>query len=96
MKIEDIRRKMKAEDIMASKINAVKVLREHGQFATANDTELAFAALICLEQFRWERDIAVSQLEELGLSLGQKIDGVYLDKEEYEAMAKLIKCRFMR
>ena len=29
-----------------------------------------------LEQFIWERDIAISQLEELGLSLGQKVDYV--------------------
>ena len=95
MKIEDIRRKMKAEDIMTSKINAVKVLREHGQFATANDTELAFAALICLEQYRWERDVAVSQLEQLGLSLGEKIDGVYLSREEYEDIAEYMGQEYM-
>ena len=36
------------------------------------------------EQYKWERDVAIAQLNELGLSLGQKIDGVYLDKEKYE------------
>ena len=44
----------------------------------------ALNALFCLQQYRWERDIAVGQLEELGLSLGKKIDGVYLTKEKYE------------
>lgn len=38
------------------------------------------------EQIRLERDIAIKQLEELGLSLGQKIDGVYLTKEEYDKL----------
>lgn len=44
----------------------------------------AMNALGCLEQYRWERDIAISQLEELGIGLGEKIDGVYLTKQEYE------------
>ena len=38
------------------------------------------------EQTKWERDIALSQLEKLGLGLGEKIDGVYLTKEEYNNM----------
>lgn len=41
------------------------------------------------DQIKWERDIALEQLEELGLSLGQKIDGVYLSKEEYD---RLLEC----
>ena len=77
---------MTIEDIIEFKKNAGKVLRDHGQFATAQATELAFDALACLEQYRWERDIAVSQLEELGLCLGQKIDGVYLTKEEMDKL----------
>lgn len=44
------------------------------------------------DQYKWERDVAISQLEELGLGFGQKIDGVYLTKEEYE---KLIEYKFM-
>ena len=38
------------------------------------------------EQYKWERDVTISQLEELGISFGQKIDGVYLTKEEYEEL----------
>lgn len=38
------------------------------------------------EQYKWERDIAIAQLEELGISFGQKIDGVYLTKEEYKSI----------
>ena len=37
-------------------------------------------------QYRWERDVAIDQLEQLGISWGQKIDGVYLTKEEYEEL----------
>ena len=39
-----------------------------------------------LEQYKWERDIALMQLEELGISFGEKIDGVYLSMEEYEEL----------
>ena len=46
----------------------------------------AINALIIIEQIAWERNIAIEQLEKLGLSLGQKIDGVYLTKEEHEKM----------
>ena len=38
------------------------------------------------EQYKWERDIAIEQLDELGISLGEKIDGFYLTKEEYEEL----------
>lgn len=38
------------------------------------------------EQYKWERDVAISQLEELGIGFGQKIDGVYLTNEEYEKL----------
>lgn len=34
------------------------------------------------DQIKWERDVAIEQLKELGLSFGQKIDGIYLTKEE--------------
>ena len=43
-------------------------------------------ALKVLEQIRWERDIALAQLEELGLSLGQKIDGVYLTHDRHNEL----------
>lgn len=29
-----------------------------------------------LNQYMWERDVAISQLEELGLGFGQKVDGM--------------------
>lgn len=38
------------------------------------------------EQYKWERDIAIEQLEELGIAFAQKIDGVYLSKEEHETL----------
>ena len=44
------------------------------------------------DQYKWERDVAIEQLEKLGLGFGQKIDGVYLTKEEYE---KLLEYKYM-
>lgn len=49
-------------------------------------------AIALLDQYKWERDVALEQLEELGLSLGEKIDGVYVDKEAYE---KLLEYQWM-
>lgn len=36
----------------------------------------AKSALGAIEQYRWERDVAIHQLRELGLELGQKVDDV--------------------
>lgn len=45
---------------------------------------LSISALGAIEQYKWERDIAVDQLKELGLELGQKIDHVRqaIDKQK--------------
>ena len=67
---------MTIEDIREYKKNAVEILRKHDQYATAKAVEEAFMSLACLGQYMWERDVAISQLEELGLSLGQKTDDV--------------------
>lgn len=48
----------------------------------------AMSAMFAIEQIRWERDIAIAQLDELCLSLGQEIDGVYLTKEEYDDLCQ--------
>lgn len=36
--------------------------------------EIALDALILNEQYKWERDVAIEQLKELGYELGQKIN----------------------
>lgn len=46
------------------------------------------------EQYKWERDVAISQLNALGLSLGQKIDGVYITKEEYDRLLECVDKRY--
>lgn len=48
--------------------------------------QMAINALGAIEQIRWERDFAVAQLEELGLSLGKKVDGVFITKEEHDKL----------
>lgn len=77
---------MTIEDIKEYKRNATEILRKNSQYATAKAVDEAFSALIILGQIRWERDVAIAQLEELGISFGQKIDGVYLTKEEYKEL----------
>lgn len=53
---------------------------------------VAINVLGAFEQIMWERNIAIEQLEELGISFGQKIDGVYLTKEEHD---KLLEYKWM-
>jgi hypothetical protein len=67
---------MTIEDIIEYKKNAVELLKKHDRYATAKAVEEAFVSLACLGQYMWERDVAISQLEELGLNLGQKVDGM--------------------
>ena len=67
---------MTIEDIREYKKNAVEILKKHDQYATAKAVEEAFMSLACLGQYMWERDVAIAQIEELGLSLGQKVDHV--------------------
>lgn len=81
---------MTIEDIEEYEKNAVEILRKHDQFATARAVETAFSALVCLKQFKWERDIAISQLEELGLSLGQKVDHVQNAINSYKKIPEII------
>lgn len=47
---------------------------------------MAINALGAIDQIRWERDIAIGQLEELGIGLGEKIDGFYLTRDEYKEL----------
>lgn len=77
---------MSAEDMEYYERNAVEILEKNTQYATARVVERAFMALGCVEQFRWERNIALEMLEELGLGFAQKIDGVYISKEEYDEL----------
>lgn len=84
--------KMTNEDIKEYKRNAIKILEKNTQYATAKAVDLAFNALICADQLMWERDVAIEQLEELGIGFGQKIDGVYLTKKEY---GKLLEYKHM-
>ena len=46
----------------------------------------AISGLKMLEQRGWERDIATAQLHELGIGLGQKIDGIYLTHDKYKEL----------
>lgn len=81
--------KITYEDFEAYRENAIKVLRDNDQYATAKAVEMAFNAWGCVGQYRWERDIALEMLEELGLGFAQKIDGVYISNDRYK---ELLEC----
>ena len=44
------------------------------------------------DQIKWEFNIAIEQLSKLGIGFGEKIDGIYLTKEEYK---KLLEYKWM-
>ena len=79
---------MTFKDIEEYRKNAIDWLNEVDQPATAQVVDEAFSALVCVEQFKWERDVAIQQLEELGIGFGEKIDGIYLSREEYEELLR--------
>lgn len=74
---------MTIDDIKVFRENAITILEKNTQYATANAVDQAFSALVCLTQYKWERDIAIEQLNELGIGLGERIDGVYLSNSDY-------------
>lgn len=65
--------------------HAVKMLEDDGDYATANAVKRAFSAWGCVEQYRWERDMAIEMLDELGLSLGERTDSIYLYEKMLES-----------
>lgn len=78
---------MSIEDIREFNKNAVTILEKNSQYATARAVEEAFRAYACLGQFMWERDVAISQLEDLGFQLGQNTEGyISISKDEYEEL----------
>ena len=54
--------------------------------------QMAINIMGAFEQVAWERSVAFEQLEELGIGFGQKIDGVYITKEEHD---KLLEYKYM-
>ena len=65
--------------------NEIQMLQaEDERYVIALDN--AISGLKMLEQRGWERDIATAQLHELGIGLGQKIDGIYLTHDKYKEL----------
>ena len=55
-------------------------------FELSDEYDGKFVSASLYDQIKWERDIALEQLEILGIGLGQKIDGVYLSNEQYNGL----------
>ena len=70
-----------------------------GDYIDIEALKVAVNALGAIEQIIWERDVAIEQLNELGLSLGQKVDDVKvinlneLTKNVEEKMTYMCGCR---
>lgn len=64
----------------------VKGGRGCGKTSFRTALRMSMNALGAIDQIQWERDVAIEQLEEIGVGLGRKMDGKYLTKEEYEEL----------
>ena len=60
-----------------------------GDYVDIEALKVAATVLGAFEQIKWERDVAIEQLNELGLSLGQKVDHVKeaIEKQETKFVA---------
>ena len=85
-----------AINLLASAYNFEVKKGGRGCGKTAFRTALLMGAnaLGAIEQIRWERDVAISQLEELGLGLGQKVDHVkeLIDKNKSKSLVNYDNC----
>ena len=52
--------------------------------------KVAISALGAIEQFRWERDVAIGQLRELGLSLGANTEEIQKAVNIYKKIPEVI------
>ena len=66
----------------------VHKIGEYPHIYIAEALIMAIDALGAIEQIKWERDIAIKQLEDIGIAFGEKTDGVYLTKDEYEKLVE--------
>ena len=61
--------------INMNRLNDIKTLEEDdNRYSIAINN--AISGLKTVEQYKWERDIAISQLNELGIGLGENVDHI--------------------
>ena len=93
----------KPDHVLAMEL-AVKALEEVQQYreiGTVEQFERAKAMENVYGQVKWERDVAISQLEEIGVGLGQKMEELKALKEKNEPKKPIITskvedCEYMR
>lgn len=66
-------------------------LEEYEKLGTVEETKQAKSMANACEQIRWERDVAISQLEEVGVSLGQKMNDIRKLQEKSVAKQPLFR-----
>ena len=79
--IDDVRTYIQKEVYEAQLFSTMEMIRVIREQPTAFDVEKAIG------QYKWERDIAMYQLEQLGIGFGQK-----LEDEVIEKVKEVIRC----
>ena len=81
-KLEDISERDDFGSLVVDLDEAISVI-----FEVKNEYTDKFVSIGCLEQFKWEKDVAISQLEDLGLGFARRTDDlVAIKKEEYNEL----------
>ena len=72
-----------------SVINALDEIQQYRAICTIEEFKRAKEMEAVYGQVKWERDIAISQLEEIGVALGQKMEEFKALKEKNETLKTL-------
>lgn len=84
-KLEDL----SEHDVCGDIVNLEDAIR--AVYEVKNYYKDKFVSVRCLEQVKWERDIAIGQLKELGLGLGEEID-----KDDFIKVTRCKDCKHHR
>ena len=66
-------------------LECMQEVEQYRALGTVEELKEAKMKVSVYEQIKWERDIAISQLEEIGISLGQKMDDIKEAREKQVA-----------
>lgn len=81
-KLEDISERDDFGSLVVDLDEAISVV-----FEVKNEYENRFVSTGLFEQYKWERDVAISQLEDLGIGFARRTDDIVaIKKEEFNKL----------
>ena len=75
----------KVRNTLEISLSSLEEVEQYRALGTVEELKEALMKVSVYEQIKWERDIAISQLEEIGISLGQKMDDIKEAREKQKS-----------